>query len=144
MRTRVGLILSLSGLVGFGCGSSSSDNDGGSSTDAVVSTPDLGGSTSNPVDAGPTPDAPTGSHPDSSFFPSFPDGSIPSLPDGALNGLLDALAGATCADLAACCPTIALAPIKADCQSNYDMVKDKGDSACAFIVTAYRAAGQCK
>jgi hypothetical protein len=53
--------------------------------------------------------------------------------------------GGTCADLAACCAAMTNAQIKMACMAQYNAVKGAGgDPACNSVVSAYRAAGQCK
>jgi hypothetical protein len=65
------------------------------------------------------------------------------LDGGALGGLLDALAAATCADLLACCNSIAAPVGMQQCLAQYQMIMSMGDSACAFYVTGYRYAQLC-
>jgi hypothetical protein len=60
----------------------------------------------------------------------------------ALPGL-DAFAG-TCADLLACCNSIADATKKAQCQAGYALVQSSGDTACGVAYTGLKQDGYCQ
>lgn len=74
---------------------------------------------------------------------NLPDG-LGSLPDG-LGGLLDAIGGGgTCADLLACCQSIADATQKSVCLAQYANTMQLGDGLCGVVYQALKAQQICK
>ncbi len=52
-------------------------------------------------------------------------------------------ASGTCADLLACCNSIATASIKAQCMSEYSLLLPMGDATCGAAVSGLRSGGLC-
>jgi hypothetical protein len=124
-----------SGTGGAGSGGSTGSGSGGASGSSG------GASGSGGVGTGSTGTGGTGLIGLDGGIPGF-DGSIPGF-DGSfsLDGLT--IAG-TCADLLACCNSLADATSKTDCLSAYNLAKPFGDTGCGAAYTGLKQGGTCQ